>query len=76
MKQNETTKKYNRINDFIRCEMRRKKISQEAAAQYLGLRQDGISRRLSGQTEWTFREIISLYDLLEVELWQKRKPDN
>lgn len=76
MKQNETTKKYNRINDFIRCEMRRKKISQESAARYLGLRQDGISRRLSGQTEWTFREIISLYDLLEVELWQKRKPDN
>lgn len=75
MKQNETSKKYNRINDFIRCEMRKKKISQEAAANYLGLRQDGISRRLSGKTEWTFREIISLYDLLEVELWQKRKSD-
>ena len=75
MKQNETSKKYNRINDFIRCEMRKKKISQEAAANYLGLRQDGISRRLSGKPEWTFREILSLYDLLEVELWQKRKSD-
>lgn len=71
-----TSRDYNKINDFLRCELRRKKITQKQAADYLGIRQDGLSRRLSGQIEWSLREIIKIYELLGENLWQNKKPDN
>jgi len=71
-----TSRIYNETNDFIRCELKRKKITQTEAADYIGIRQDGFSRRLSGQIEWSFREVIKIYELLGANLWQNKKPDN
>lgn len=67
MKQNTVETKYRKANDFIRGELRRKKINQRTVATWLGIPPSCVSQRLSGEIEWTFREIISLYELLEIE---------
>lgn len=72
MKTNETDKKYRKLNDFIRGEMRRKKISQEKAANWLNMSRASFSYRICGKIEWSLREVISLFELLEVggEEWK------
>lgn len=59
---------YRRTSDFIRGEMRRKKVSQSALADYIGCDQSGLSKRLSGQVEWSYREILGAFELLESSL--------
>ena len=67
MKQNSIDKKYVKFNDYLRGELRRRKLSQSQVAIWLNLPQTSVSQRLSGKTEWTVREIMSLYDLMEIE---------
>ena len=67
MKQNTIETKYRKANDFIRGELRRKKINQKTVANWLNIPQQSVSARLRGDYEWTFREIISIYELLEIE---------
>ena len=67
MKQNNIDKKYRQLNDFIRGEMRRKKVNQETLANWLNLTQASISQKLSGKVEWMAREIISIFELLEIQ---------
>ena len=67
MKQNSIDKKYLQFNDYLRGEMRRRKISQKQAATWLNLTQASVSMKLTGKVEWTMREIISLYELMEIE---------
>lgn len=66
MKFNRTDVKYKRITDFIRGEMKRRKISQKEVAEWLNIPQGGVSKRLNGEVEWSLREIISLSELLEI----------
>ena len=68
MKQYSVTQKKNRINDFIRGELKRRKLSQEELSYRLGLQQTGISKRLSGQTDWSLGELILLCEVLEIQL--------
>ena len=68
MKQYSVTQKKNRINDFIRGELKRRKLSQEELSFRLGLQQTGISKRLSGQTDWSLGELILLCEVLEIQL--------
>lgn len=67
MKQNTIEKKYHRLNYFIRGEMRRKKVNQKTVANWLNIPQSSVSDRLGGKSEWTAREIISVFELLEIE---------
>ena len=67
MKQNSIDKKYVKFNDFLRGELKRRKVSQKQVATWLNLPRSSISKRLSGEVEWTMREIISLYELMEIE---------
>ena len=67
MKQYTIDKQYRQLNDFIRGELRRKKISQEKVANWLNLSRTGISKRLSGEVEWSLKEIMSLYELMEIK---------
>lgn len=67
MKFESVNRKYNKLNDFIRGEMKRKKINQKTAANWLNIQQSCISSRLNGESEWTAREIISVFELLEIE---------
>ena len=67
MKLNSVETKYRKANDFIRGELRRKKISQSTVANWLNIPQPSVCARLRGDYEWTFREIISIYELLGIE---------
>lgn len=72
MKQNSIDKKYRELNDFIRGELKRQKISQDKAAHWLNISRASFSYRMCGKIEWTVREILSLFELLEIgeETWQ------
>lgn len=70
MKYNMTDVKYRQLNDFIGGELKRQKIKQTEVATWLNIPQTGVSRRLSGETEWSVREVISLFELLGVEEWK------
>lgn len=72
MKFNSTEVKYKRITDYLRGELKRKKISQQKAADWLNISRASFSYRLSGKIEWSLKEIISLCELLEIgeEEWQ------
>lgn len=67
MKFNKPDRDYNKLNDFLRGEMRRKKVNQARVGEYLHIPQTAVSNRLSGKTEWTLREIMKIYELLGVE---------
>ena len=67
MKFNTADRTYKQLNDFIRGEMKRKKIKQEDVAYRLNLQQATISQKLNGKVEWTLREIIIVYEMLEIE---------
>ena len=51
--------------DFIRGEMKRKKITQQAAADFLGVTQGMFSRKIKDGS-FTIRELKELRILLEV----------
>ncbi len=67
MNYNQAEQEYRKLNDFIRGEMKRKKISQIKLAESLNLSQVAISNRLKGETEWGLKEVISLFEVLGVE---------
>lgn len=67
MKFNSTDRTYKQLNDFIRGEMKRKRIKQEDVAYCLNLQQASISQKLNGKVEWTLREIIIVYEMLGIE---------
>lgn len=70
MKFNETDVKYRQLNDFIGGELRRQKVRQSTVATWLGIPQSSVARRLSGEIEWSAREVISLFELLGVKEWK------
>jgi len=67
MKFNRTQKEYRALNDFLRGELKRQKISQSDLGYRLNLSHVAISKRLSGQTEWTVWELINVFEILNVE---------
>jgi len=67
MKFNTVDRKYKKLNDFIRGEMRRKKISQEDMAYRLNLSQASVSQKLNEVTEWSMREVIDVFEILGVD---------
>lgn len=67
MKFNASDRTYKQLNDFIRGELKRKKIKQEDVAFRLNLQQGSISQKLNGKVEWTLREIIIVYEMLGIE---------
>lgn len=62
-----TGKKYRDFCDFVKCELRRQKISQNKLADMLGLNRQGIVDRLSGATDWKFKEVLEVIYVLDVE---------
>ena len=56
------------FNDWLLGEMRRRKIHQKDLAGYIGIDQCGVSKRLSGITEWSFREVLEVLDYMEVSI--------
>jgi transcriptional regulator with XRE-family HTH domain len=54
------------VADNVRAEVARRRASQSEIAEALGLHQAGVSRRLSGRTEWTGSELATLAEVLQV----------
>ena len=75
MKINKTSKEYKKLNDFIRGELRRKKINQSSLAYSLNLSQSNISDRLNEKTDWSLWETINVMDILgyELDFHERRK---
>ena len=63
MKFNTADRTYKQLNDFIRGEMKRKKIKQEDVAYRLNLQQATISQKLNGKVEWKLQNVF--YDMNE-----------
>ena len=75
MKFNPTSRKYRDINNLIRCEMRRQKVSQADIAYRLGLQQTAISKRLSGGVDWTLFEVLNVFEILGIKFEFEEKED-
>ena len=58
--------KINRVNDLIRGELKRQKISQDKAAYYVGLSRGQFLVRLNGRQEWKIGELMQLAELLKI----------
>ena len=63
-----TTKEYQQFNDFLRGELKRRKISQDKAARYLNLSRVSFVKRLSGATEWSFMEVLEMMEFLDLKI--------
>lgn len=57
-----------RWNDWVRGELKRQKKTGEDLAHYIGCSGAGLSRRLDGQTEWHFPEVLNALEFLEGKL--------
>lgn len=66
MKFNKVSRDYNQLNDYLRGELSRKKISQEALAYSLNISRVSVSNKLSGKKDWTVWELLNIFELLEI----------
>lgn len=55
-----------RINDNIRAELARKRMTQQQVASVLELSQASVSDRLVGRTAWKVNELTRLAEALDV----------
>lgn len=53
-----------RWNDWTRGELKRQKKKQEDLAEYIGIDVTGLSKRLTGKTAWSFREVLNALEYL------------
>lgn len=56
------------FNDFVRGELRRRNETQEGLATYLGVNRSTLSYRLSGQIEWSFRDVLKTCEYLDRQI--------
>lgn len=63
-----TAKEYRMFNDWLRAELKRRKINQTTMAYYLNLSRKSLVMRLSGKVEWSFREVLEVLDYLECQI--------
>lgn len=63
-----TGTKCRKFNDFVRGELRRRKIKQEDLADYLGVGRCTITSRLNGTIEWYLRDAINVAEFFGVTL--------
>ena len=73
MKVNKISKDYRQLNDFIRGEMTRQKISQDMLAYRLNLTRVSVNHRLSGKVDWTLWEIMNVFEILGISFEYERR---
>lgn len=54
--------KYRRFNDWIRGELREQHKTQTMLAEYLGIEQSTLSKRMNGDIEWMFRDVLKVLE--------------
>ena len=67
MKINKADIQYNRFNDYVRGELKRRKLKQEDLAEYLNMERTALSHRLCNVTPWTFKEALYVCDFFGKE---------
>ena len=73
MKFNKVSKDYRQLNDFLRGELKRQKISQSELAYSLNQTQANISLKLSGKTDWSLWEIMNVFEILGISFEYERR---
>ena len=59
---------YRKFNDFVRGELKRRRLSQGKLAEYLNMERASLTYRLSGDTEWKFKEVLETLEFFDVGL--------
>lgn len=57
-----------RFNDWVRGELRTKKIKQKDLAEYLNISQPIISLRLRGLCEWSLRDALEVCEFFDTDI--------
>ena len=63
---NRVATKYRRFNDWLRGELRERRMTQKMLAEYLGIEQSTLSMRMTGEIEWLFRDVLEVLDYFGV----------
>lgn len=59
------TRQYRRFNDFVRGELRRKKIKQENLAEYLKITRTALTLKLNGTNSWSLEQALNAIEFLD-----------
>lgn len=57
-----------RVNDFIRGELRRKKLTQEDLAEYLDVDKSTVSRKFREEIGWSLKDALKAAEFLDTDL--------
>ena len=68
MKINKADIQYNRFNDYVRGELKRRKLNQEDLAEYLNMDRTALSHRLCDKTPWMFKEVLYVFEFFGEEI--------
>jgi transcriptional regulator with XRE-family HTH domain len=63
---NRVATKYRRFNDWLRGELKDRRMTQKQLAEYLGIEQPTLSGRMNGTIEWPFRDVLEVLDYFGV----------
>lgn len=59
---NRVKTKYRRFNDWLRGEMKSRKVRQAELAEYLNIEQATLSKRMNGEIQWLFEDVLEVMD--------------
>lgn len=59
---NRVKTKYRRFNDWLRGEMKSRKVRQAELAEYLNISQATLSKRMNGEIGWLFEDVLEVLD--------------
>ena len=60
--------KCRKFNDYVRGELRRKKLKQSDLADYLNCTTSNISHKINGTVEWSFRDVLNTLEFFEAQM--------
>lgn len=62
---NRVKTKYRRFNDWLRGEMKSRKVRQTELAEYLHIEQTTLSKRINGEIQWLFEDVLEVMDYFD-----------
>ena len=59
---NRVKTKYRRFNDWLRGEMKSRKVRQAELAEYLNIEQPTLSKPINGEIHWPFEDVLEVLE--------------
>jgi transcriptional regulator with XRE-family HTH domain len=59
---NRVKNQYRRFNDWLRWEMKHKKVRQAELAEYLNISQATLSKRMNGEIQWLLEDALEVLE--------------